>query len=290
VSSLDEVSALLERIRDSAKGREDFEADNLRRDLSVLAARLESGAYKESDFAARNVYDVPRRTREFLRYFAGWNAQAARWGALLAPHISGVREVIDLCPGWAPKIELALARLRFGGRVRMIDKDENAMRELLSFFALLDAPLRAEAIRADVFDTPPASEAELVVANHVVDDVLLDRWAPKMGLDKARIYEEEAALAEAWERILERRSEIEEELPRELAEALSRHVLRGGVLIVSHYPSNIEQLIGTAEITETFAALFRLLRRALGALGLDERDPPSSDRGDEGTVAVFRKP
>jgi hypothetical protein len=281
----DEVSALLARIAGSLEGKSEIEIDNLRLDLSAVVRRLESGAYEESDYAERNVFDVARRTREFLHYFAGWNAQAARWAAILGPHLGGVREVLDLCPGWAPKIELALTRLRFSGRVRMIDKDGGAMRELLAFFAILESPLRVEAIEADIFAEPVAAVAELVVANHLVDDVLLDLWSPRLGIDAALAYEREAALRDAWRRILGARSEIEAAFPPLLAGALARHVAPGGVLIVSHYQSNVDRLMGTDESRAVFEELFQRLRRELADLGMDEVALP----GEQGRVVAFRK-
>jgi hypothetical protein len=57
------------------------------------------------------------------------------------------------------------------------------------------------------------------------------------------------------------------------------------VLIVSHYQSNVDRLMGTDESRAVFEELFQRLRRALADLGMDEVALP----GEQGRVVALRK-
>jgi len=143
--------------------------------VDAVEQRLASGEYREADFLVRSVFEVPRRTHEFVTYVKGWSAQARRWARLLAAIGIGHDEVLELAPGWAPKIPLALAELGFRGTLRVRDRSAHALALLQDFRDALRIPVRLDVEQADLRDAP-ARRASLVVANHVVDDRLLDGY------------------------------------------------------------------------------------------------------------------
>src|SRR5262249_9684468 len=153
------------------------------------------------------------------------------------------------------KIELALRDLHFSGRVILLDKDPRATAALLRFLPLIAPPFRAEAINADLFSATPAATAELVLANHALDDLLFDRWAgAPLPID------DEGELRAAWARLLHSQSLILAEHPPPIARALHAHVKPGGALVLVEYEGHVEQLLGTSA-RPLFAALFSAVRR-----------------------------
>lgn len=273
---------LLERISLAGAECEAFEASNLESDLRAVLLRLESGEYRQADFLVRNVFDLARRTREYYSYFASWREQAARWASILRKIPFDLSaDMIDLCPGWAPKVELALLEMGFRGKVHLIDKNAEASRALIGFVSMFSPRFAIEAVEVDLLAplSPSAGvgeewpRASLVVGNHLLDDVLFDRWASRLGFDVDRIYEDEAVLRTAWREVLSNFRDIESEYPRELAQALTRYVKPGGHLVLCHYASLAERLLGTNEIREAFSSLFRATRRELALSGLHEVHP-----------------
>jgi hypothetical protein len=85
------------------------EFSNLIHDLQEVVTRLEAGHYQHSDYISRNTFDIPRRTEEFLIYLQGYHQVAQTWTEILRPLISkDTQNVLDLCPGWAPKPEQSI--------------------------------------------------------------------------------------------------------------------------------------------------------------------------------------
>lgn len=182
--------AALRRILERLPALFEREAQNLARDLAAVEQRLASGEYAETDFVARSVFEVQRRTHEFVTYMRGWHAQGQRWAGLLAA-IAPSDVVIDLCPGWAPKIELALMQMGFRGRVVAVDHSAESLAMLQDFLAVLQPPFSVVPVVEDVMNAQPRARARLVVANHVFDDLLMDRWVRARGGSLAEIYDDE---------------------------------------------------------------------------------------------------
>lgn len=285
--------AALRRILERLPALTEREAQNLARDLTAVEQRLASGEYAETDFVARSVFEVQRRTHEFVTYMRGWHAQGQRWSQLLTA--LGVPDdvVIDLCPGWAPKIELALMQAGFRGRVVAIDRSEESLTMLQEFLAVLQPSFTVVPVVEDVMGAPerPSHTARLVVANHVVDDLLVDRWVRARGGSLAAIYDDERLLAEAWRGVLRDAPQLLPAFPRDAAHALARYVADGGTLVVSHYSSLIERLIGGDDVAPFFADAFARVCAALVNDGVVARAlPVGVDGFDDARAAVFVRP
>lgn len=234
-------------------------ADNLNHDLDFLLQRLRAGAFAETDFAGRNLFDIPRRTREFFRYFFGYYAQAQTWAAILAEcNLSQAERVIDLCPGWAPKIEWALQKLGYTGEVVIYDKSASALENVGAFMELFSPAYTLRRVQGDLQDEhkPVAS---VVVANHVIDDVLLSHFADLWGYDQNTLYESEKTYAELALRIAAAEPE-RKNFQEKLFSELMSFVAPGGIFIATHYPSLTEEFLGLTSWTKTCADMLLALR------------------------------
>ncbi len=266
------MQQLIDALAAGGVDRDDVTVANLERDLSAVLRRLHAGEYARTDFVERNVFDVPRRTREFFSYMEGYLRLAGRWiEALDGFPISELDDVVDLCPGWAPKIELALLRTGFRGTVVVVDTDARALAALSSLIAGFAPPFTMAAECADFF-APPARRFRCAVANHVVDDLILSRFAPE---PSSSLYEDEGALVAAWLKIAERADEVVAGFPAELAEAFSRWVAPDGWLLLSHYDSFVDELLGSP-VRALVDQVFRATVSALVERGfVVEREAPA---------------
>jgi hypothetical protein len=251
------LARLLGEIDREGQQRSERERANLARDLGAIVLRLRAGEYATTDFIAPNVFDVARRTHEFFEYMRGIDRVAWRAAELIRPVLSSdVREVIDLCPGRIPKVEMALMRLGFEGIVTLVDKDEEAVAELESLVAMFAPRFSMRMHTEDIFGRADHPSADLVIANHVLDDALVDRYAARLGLDPTGFYEDEAELRRSWALIMGARAEILGDFPATFARAVERFVRSGGRLLLTHYQSYVETLLGGAEVSTFFGQLF----------------------------------
>lgn len=250
-------------------GVSDLARENLGRDVRALLERARAGEYERTDFEARNIFDVARRTHEFLAYLGGWSEQAEAWAQVFERlELTGDESIAHLCPGWAPKLELALARRGHRGRVSLIDKRRSGPDRIVAFLRLLTGALDVEVIEEDLFAASEATYA-LVLANHVVDDLLLEEAAAALSIDPPRVYEDEATLERALGELV-RREDRRGELMARLARAIGRRVAPRGRVVVTHYPSYVSRITGAERVERALEDAFIRLRRELSSLGLVE--------------------
>ncbi len=285
-----DVAALLRQLEHEAAGLGDVARGNLARDLTAVVARARSGEYQETDFLVRSVFEVPRRTHEYVTYLRGWNTQAARWAALLRA-VGVPPVVVDLCPGWAPKIELALHQLDYAGTVHVVDRSAASLAVLQDFLAVVRPRFTVRPVVRDVMTGDAPARGGLVVANHVVDDLLLDRWATRHGTSTVDLYEDEDLLRAAWRGVVKDGPGLRASFPRELARGLAAFVDVDGTLVTTHYASLVERLLGGEAAGALFADVFAALRVALMEEGLRPLPLPAHDDGfSDDVAALFTRP
>lgn len=211
------------------------EAENLGSDLQGIYQRLIAGHYRDTDFLSRNVFDIPRRTTEFLNYLHGYNLQALTWAEVLKQlPLSQVETVIDLCPGWAPKIELALAKIKYHRKVIIFDLDRSGFSKIQDFMSMFDINYNLFFKKGDFFSSSPKPSGDLVVANHIIDDLLIYKFRSFFSYSLKEIYESEKKYKEVVEQILSSFSR-QNSLIKEISINLDRFVKNEGYLVMSQY-------------------------------------------------------
>lgn len=248
---------------------EPAEREHILRDLQAMTQRIQAGEYRHTDFVARSTFDIPRRTAEFFRYFAGYQEQAERLAALLkAVPMAGITSITDLCPGWAPKIEMALLLAGFQGDVYLFDKSRKYAAQLEIFLRILRPAFRTLSVQGDLLTEAAPPRTQLVIANHIVDDLIIDLYVSQAGLSADALYGCETTFIRST-------SEIPEVLDADqiavkLATALNRFVLPRGYLILTHYLSVTESCLDLHRWADYTADVFLQVQQVLYQQGYQQ--------------------
>lgn len=245
ISKVDKALASLSA-RLGERDYEQIEYVRMAKDLERVEGRLVNNEYFYTDFAG-NTFNVPERTREYFMYFNSYFHAARTWAQVLGGfNVHQFSTVADLCPGWAPKIELALFYLQYAGKVRLLDKDEASLRQNELFIRLFNPKYSLETQVVDIFEVrePPG---DLLLANHLIDDLLLTEAGPEAGFNPTEVYEREDSMREAWRAILSRRSYFFSRILDEFTALFLGMIEKGGCLILTQYEAYVEKLLGLKE-------------------------------------------
>ena len=250
--------------------------------LLAILTRVRAGEYELTDFLARRSDDHARRLREAGLYTEGWLRHGRTWAQLLRRlPMDTYATAVDLCPGWAPKIELGLLLCRWRGHLTLLDRDPEATSRLSRFLETFLPAFSVSTLAEDVYETD--ARADLVLANHVIDDLLLDAVTPARGL----VYEDEGALQTAHERLAEERERaLEELMPRISAAVLSLLSGRGAIVLVQ-YPSYVESLLPVEGGSAVVAEAFQRIKVHLQDAGLRPLSGAADSVLELGSAATF---
>jgi hypothetical protein len=264
-----EALALVSRTLAERTDLTPLEAKRLARDLERVATRLRNGDYEKSPFED-NVLNLPDRTHQVMVEVEFMSAVGRAWARILAPlGIATARRVIDLGPGWAPKVEMGLYYTPFDGELIMINQDAGAIDTLTRFLTLLDVRFTRSVATVDLFAWRGAP-ADFVLANHLLDDLVLDRHCRRTGTDPTSLYARESAFREAWTTILAQPRTETDTLVEALAETVARLTRPGGVAAFVQYPSYAERTLGLTEVVAHGRAILHDLGALLLARGFTD--------------------
>jgi hypothetical protein len=167
------------------------------------------------------------------------------WQEILARvDFSSIHTILDLCPGWAPKIELALLSTTFKGTVYAVDLN----REHLSIFhKLIDPFIKSFAVKTlerDILKINTMKEnyrADLIIGNHVLDDILIMGYCESENVPYAEMLTNPAINNNTWE-YLARKTHLTQKITSKLTSFIDCTLSDGGTLLLSQYPSYPEKL------------------------------------------------
>ena len=163
------------------------------------------------------------------------------WVAILKGlNIHDKLDILDLCPGWAPKVEMALAELQYRGLVRVLDKNPNHL-DLLeeSFRFFFDAPLLLEKVSADLLQSRELPTSDITIANHIIDDVLVNTFFKGEENDLIDLYLDGDRFCNIWEQIAADKVFLDQTITL-LSSVFARLVREQGYLVIAQYPGHIE--------------------------------------------------
>lgn len=214
--------------------------------------------------------NLPDRTHQ-VTVEAEFMASVGRlWARLLAPlGLERAGRAIDLGPGWAPKVELGLYYGGFKGHAVLINQDGNALETLGRFLRIFDLKYSLSTDQADLLSWQ-GEPGDLVLANHLLDDLLIDDHCRRTGADAGGLYARESAFREAWEQILRQPPGRERALVEALADAVARMTRPGGHAVFVQYPSYAERTLSLVDAVESGQRMLRGLGAALERRGFDD--------------------
>ncbi|MDD5456232.1 MAG: hypothetical protein PHV30_04280 [Candidatus Margulisbacteria bacterium] len=217
------------------------EKNNLYKDLDNMLIRLNSKAYTESDYIERNPFDMPRRIRDFFYCFERYHDHALAWEEVLKKiDLTDINGILDLCPGNGPKAAIALHYLDFRGTLYHLDKDEAASNVLLTFIKMFRSRFTLKYINQDFFEYN-GQKVDMLIANHVIDDLLIDKYCKTSGVLLEHIYESNDLFLDTIKRITDEPDSVRTEYAEHIALTLSRYLLPGGTAIFCHYSGLVEE-------------------------------------------------
>jgi hypothetical protein len=265
---MSKVDDALEQLRRAAGtlGLSALEDKRAARSLDKVLNRMQRREYERFTFDG-NVFDLPDRVQELICELEFYSSLGKTWAKVLgALGVLDEPRIVDLCPGYAPKIELGLFYLGYAGEVLLVNKDARAFAQHHKFLALFAPRFRVETSARDVWSEEVGAH-RIVAANHVLDDLVVDHYAARLGIAADDIYEKEGCLIEVWDHILARRDQHREEMTARIAAVLRRVVAPGGKLAVAQYSSYIERVLDLSRVTAFNVELLHEVRDALIAGG-----------------------
>ncbi|MCK9894010.1 hypothetical protein [Frankia sp. AgB32] len=169
--------------------------------------------------------------------------QWARWFRWL--RLSPEGTVIEIGPGFSAKIGLGLAAIGFRGNLLLVEPNASARRwaqaeycRLLPNARVLTSPVSLPAARG-----LPAEPVDLLAANHVLDDVILNACLPVV--DAERVFGAMRAgsvcsdgVVRTWRHLASSPGQVDEAVERMVADfALYLERCRPARFVVNEYPS-----------------------------------------------------
>ena len=242
-----------------------MERDNIYRDLSLMMSRIKSGEYRDTDFSARNQFDTLRRTYEFFNYLIGYSEQAKFWQALIKQvDLDSHSRVCDLCPGSAPKVELALIKENFSGTLVIADQDPIANHQMKIILDIFSPCYTYSFKERNVFSLK--SQYDLITANHVFDDLLLYEYSQSSRLSLRDLYESEPLFSDITMQIMNNK-ECALNMMSKVYKLIKRCLKKKGYFMMTHYLGLTESALN---LLDWSIFVYRIMREIFGRF-IDEQ-------------------
>ena len=214
----------------------------VRTDLSAIIQRLDKNEY-ETGGIVENIFDVPETFKRMYKHIDTYSKIAKTWSSILSNlPINKETNILDLCPGYAPKVELALFYLRYKGMVTILDEDSASVKQLVKFMELFNPQFKIKILKQDLF-SPTKEKFPFVIGNHIIDDLILYYFAKKSNLNINKFYENEQEIVGFWKRIFIDKNENQREITQKISDTLCPIVAVGGYLCLSHYKSYMDVML-----------------------------------------------
>ena len=240
------------------------------RELEIILGRLKSREYRQSNFLPRNVLTITERTDEMFKELRFLWSVGAVWKELLQEiGIHRVKSALDIGCGFFPKAELGFYYLNFTGKLTLLDCSAEALRQAAHFLKFFNVGFSVERVPVSLWDLPD-HRYDLIVANHSLDDLILDAAARECGVSLIDAYRSEALFQELWQSII-KDSSLGAEVMDRLAEFIAGHLNPGGRVVLLDYPSRSHRALGLNSIPRYVGARQKDLRACLEGKGFKQQ-------------------
>ena len=126
---------------------------------------------------------------------------AEKWAGLLKPIVQTNSkknmQITELCPGWAPKILLALHLISFEGTYIALDESPHALKKLEHFSHQINRSYTFKGHTKNIL-TDTFGATDNLIKNHVLDDIILHAYFPDQSSEKMYTREQ---LVKNWDYI-----------------------------------------------------------------------------------------
>ena len=179
--------------------------------------------------------------------------------------------IIDLCCGWAPKLELALLKSDFKGTVYIIDK---SMENLDLLDGLIRPFPKKYSMRKLQYVLPsrrklPLQTADIIWGNHILDDLIIDHYSNTNSHKNVYLYSS-THLDKIW-KVMEERTECIKEIADLLINFIVNNLNAGGIAMLSQYDGYQDRLYRRARPYKICRSLMnRLITRLTEEYGFKD--------------------
>lgn len=219
-----------------------IEQKRLNNDLLAIIQRLKKSEYKIGRFSG-NKFDVEDRTYEFYVYLKFYCEMGKTWTQVLKKlPIHRQQIIVDLLPGYTPKVELALYYANYRGNVLGIDQNAESLKRMHEFMQLFNCNFSIKNCRLNLYSNFKKSY-KFIIGNHIIDDLVIDYFCRKWRISSKEIYEKEGKLTELWNKILKDKQKHLITLTPVLSQIFNKITADGGYLLLSQYASHIERAL-----------------------------------------------
>ncbi|ARM32107.1 hypothetical protein B0B39_00495 [Legionella longbeachae] len=217
------------------------EKENIARDLKLILSFINSGEYNNTELLHRNRFDTQKRTYEFFSYIQGYYRHAMDWFDFLQNiPLKDMTSILDIGPGFSPKLALALKRANYTGSLTLLDKSEIALHGLKQFLEMMGVSFETHLLCEDIFDKSHHCY-QLVAANHLFDDLIIDAYCNSHQTSAKELYEDEISFIKTTEDIILGFDKTR--LLMNISTVFSKTVARNGYLLIRHYKGLTEQAL-----------------------------------------------
>ncbi len=266
----DVVSEIKARLR--SKKTTSLEKERCRRELAVIAARLQSGEYLQSNFKERALLNILDRTDELFKDLNFFWSVGAIWSELFSKlKIDRHAKILDLACGFFPKVELGLLYYGFKGNVTLVDIDHAALLQAEKFLNFFSVPFSIKRMSCSIWKLP-SKQYQLIVGNHLIDDVLLERFSRLHAIRLSETYTSEALFMKMWEQIIANDA-FGIKIMQELADMIMRLLAPGGIVVFVDYPSFSHRALHLQGLINYVSARRNNLRDELRLRGMNIFNP-----------------
>jgi hypothetical protein len=266
----------------------------LARDLEAVCQRLEKNEYETSGIV-KNVFDMAEQSRVLYAHLKTYARIGDAWSEIfkILP-IKRFAEILDICPGFAPKIEIGLFYRGYKGRVVVLDKQKAAVTNLKKIMSLFRPDFEIVPYARNLF-FPARKKFRMVAGNHVFDDLILEYFCEKNRIDSRNIYEKEGRFVKVWGMILRQNRDFEDELVDKFSGVFRSLTEKGGYLCLAQYKSYMEKMLSLDNSYSFTRKIFRkvitnLLRNGFLKLQIDEKIFKQKDKYfNQGDFAILKR-
>jgi hypothetical protein len=213
------------------------------RDLAIIQQKIEKGEYLKG-FVPANKFDVPTRTEGLFREMEFLLQLGHDWDRLLGVlHLERFDKIVDLCPGYTPKIELGLYFGEYKGKISILDIDKRSIDSLERFMKLFSPKFKIVKVVKNLFGRK-LPKYKVVLGNHIIDDLVVYYFCSKENVSLKDFYAKEEIAEKVWRKILLNKGENANEVSTKISEIIDHITQKTGYVCLTQYKSYSEKLFG----------------------------------------------
>jgi hypothetical protein len=253
----------------NAKPLTGIEEKRLLNNLLTVHNRLIKRDYRKYGYS-ENRFDVPNRAIEVYTELEFYSLIGKTWLKILsALKIKNKSQVVDLCPGFVPKIELGLFYLQYEGEVIVIDKDSRALSGLIKFMDLFNPKFKISKKVINIFGRFKENY-EIILANHLIDDLVLCYFSNKLKTKLSDVYAKEGNVKKVWEYVLRDREGNLDIMTMIIVKIFAQLIGSKGLICMTYYKSYMDKILDMDDAYNFNRRLFKRIARELLIRGFSE--------------------